>query len=329
MSIIQLIPSSVRNMVPQRIRESINESLNHIGIYRQELAFLCHTKEKTEEKFRRAIVSSYESYSHIMHDKKILELPNDPDCFVIPRVIFSVSNKCSLRCKDCINLVPYFKDKRDIPVNKMIDYIDKFFSIVDRCICVEVIGGEPFLYKDLGIILKHLTNKAQIYSIELTTNGTCIPAEDLWEILKNEKIYISLSDYKFITSQKKNDFIKCMKEHAVNYRILDESLWVDAGGYQKRFKNTAKLKFQHYTCSSSMFCKIFWDGKLFACGRAPAIYELCALKDNSSYFDLEHVSDTEAREALKKFYLSEYAECCDYCDFALYPEKWIKGGIQL
>lgn len=330
MKIIQSIPVPIRKLVPEKTREKINNYLNYVGILRRKFIFSLNRKKCIENKFENALRSEYVKYTNIMQERTILKFPTGPNLLVLPRMVFSTTNKCSLRCKDCNNLIPYFECQRDIPAEKMIAYIDKFFSIVDYCICVEVIGGEPFLYKDLGIVLRHLINKPQVYSIEVTTNGTLIPSDELLQLLKNEKIYVSLSDYEAVSKTKKNLFIDCMEKHLINHKIINmHSSWVDSGNTEKRNRSKNALKWQYYACRNDMFCKTFWDGKLFACGRAPAIYELCDLKDSSSFFDLDQVSPTEAKDKLKQFYLSEYAECCDYCDNATWPVKFIKGGIQI
>lgn len=336
MKIVELIPIQVRRMIPQSVRDVINREINHFGIVKRRRAFLTNKKKHIEDKYLKAINIEYANYCKMMQDRPVLKLLGEEqnDLLVLPRVVFSVTNKCSLRCRDCNNLIPYFQTKRDISVEKMINYIDKFFRYVDCCINVEVIGGEPFLYKDLGIVLKHLANMPQVYSIEVTTNGTIIPRNDMLEALKNDKVYISLSDYEVVNKAQKEKFITYMKEHAINYHVITmESSWIDSGGMEKRNRSRKNLEWQFHACASSMVCKTFWDGKLFVCGRAPALYELCDLTENNSYFDFENISDVDdigmIKSRLKEFYLSEYAECCDYCDYATWPIKHIKGGVQL
>lgn len=333
--IVNFIPINVRNMVPQKIRNAFNCRCNYLNILSQKFKFRLKRKRMIEDKYKRAINLEYDKYCDYMKwkDKEALKLPDEVDSLILPRLVLSVTNKCSLRCKDCNNLIPYFQNKRDIPVESIITNIDKIFSIVDCCINVEIIGGEPFLYKNLGIVLKHLVQLPQVYSVEITTNGTVIPTDEVVEVLKNDKIYVSLSNYEAVNEEKKMNFKKCMKENAVKIQILDMGNWIDSGNVEKRNRNRNELRWQYYKCYSSMNCKTFWDGKLFACGRAPALYELCSLTDESSYFDFENISTEEERNLIKKnlkeFYLSDYAECCDYCDYAVYPMKIIKGGVQL
>lgn len=327
--VVNRIPLKLRNKVPQKVRNIINGEINHIRLKMDRFLFLINKQKRLENSFRKAIEIEYDNYRRIGGG----ELPhNAGDLLILPRIVISVSNRCTLRCKDCNALVPYFKNRRDIPVNEIIDIIDKIFSVVDICINVEVIGGEPFLYRELDTVLNHLVEKSQIYSIEVTTNGTVELEKSVIEALKNNKIYVFLSDYEAVNKDIKKEMLRIFQENSIKYEVLNMDSWIDAGNYDKRNKSRNEICWQYFRCTTHMHCKTLWEGKLFACGRAPAIFDLCNLTDKSSYLDFKEFSidnKEEIRNKIKEFYLSEYAECCDFCDYAAYPLKQIKGGEQL
>ena len=63
---------------------------------------------------------------------------------------------------------------------------------------IRVLGGEPFLNKDLDKIINKLLKSNKIQRIEVVTNGTIIPNnKELLNILSNSRVNISISKYPY------------------------------------------------------------------------------------------------------------------------------------
>jgi uncharacterized radical SAM superfamily Fe-S cluster-containing enzyme len=124
-------------------------------------------------------------FKHCFSERAKLFMSND--CVIVPKVIFILSNKCSLTCEHCSMLMPKFKIPWEIGVNEAIFFIDNFLRGTDEVLHFNLVGGEPFLYKDLPAILEHLNKNDKIKHVSLFTNGTILPNENVLKALKSNK----------------------------------------------------------------------------------------------------------------------------------------------
>ena len=67
-----------------------------------------------------------------------------------------LTEKCSLKCKDCSNLMQYYAKPVDEDFDQMMNGLDKFMNNVDFVNEVRLIGGEPLMYKRITEVLKKL-----------------------------------------------------------------------------------------------------------------------------------------------------------------------------
>ncbi len=132
-------------------------------------------------------------------NKKVYFEKEDPDIFPLDapiQVDLELTQKCNLRCKHC------FIDSQNSSFSK------KTFETVkklgdSKVIAFELIGGEPFLVKEIFSIIRYLKERNKIVTI--ATNGTLITPKLAKKISKNPplKIFVSLDG-----PRKINDFIR-------------------------------------------------------------------------------------------------------------------------
>ncbi len=286
--------------------------------------------------FNKQVMKEYENcqrqrnYVNPVELRKISrEITSENGCF-IPRIAVSVTNQCTLKCKDCNNLMPYCKERFIIDVEEQIRDIKKILSYADAIINVEIIGGEPFIYKQLPELLKYVCNEEKIRFIEITTNGTILPSKEVMGLLANSKICVLISDYGKVNSERAKKTYKYLSKNRVCVRYLNNTKWIMSGGIEKRNKTRVKMKYEYFQCPARKDCRTLYKGKLYVCGRAPVLDELGVLENKSSYLDIRNMVMKEMRgkRKLQRFYLNSFAECCDYCDYASDKVCWIKSGIQ-
>lgn len=261
---------------------------------------------------------------------KLKEQMNRKGLLILPRLVISMTNRCTLCCRDCNNLMPYTKMKYDIPLEEQLEDIEKVFSYVDGIITVELIGGEPFLYKDISTIINNLLNR-NVKHIEITTNGTVMPSDELIILLKNEKISVQISDYGNVNGKRAQDMYKRFRMEKINVLNLRNSQWFSAGSIANRHKSKNRLKYEFACCDAKNICRTLYRGRIYVCGRAPVLDEIGLLKDDTSYFDLSKISikKDKGKREIKNFFLNKYAECCNYCDYASDQLTYIESGIQI
>lgn len=64
-----------------------------------------------------------------------------------------VTTKCSLRCKDCSNLMQYYKSPYHVDIKKNLKALKNLLDNVDEIGTLTFLGGEPLLYPDLVELL--------------------------------------------------------------------------------------------------------------------------------------------------------------------------------
>ena len=85
-----------------------------------------------------------------------------------------ITEKCSLGCKDCSNLMQYYSKPRDSDYKTLIKSIDRFMSCVDEIYEFRVLGGDPFMNKEMHKIIKNLSSFQKVKTIAIYTNARFI-----------------------------------------------------------------------------------------------------------------------------------------------------------
>lgn len=224
-----------------------------------------------------------------------------------------ITTKCTLRCKDCANLMHKYNKPYDVDINIIKKSIQKLLNCCNEIKMFRILGGEPFCNPNLKYILKELNSK-KIKQIIIVTNGTIIPKdEELIECLKSNKIVVEISDYgKY--SKKLQGLVNFCNNNNINYYSGNFiRLWQDYGEV-KKYKNNINEQF--FYCSIN--CKSILNGKLYYCPRLAHGIDLGLIKDNKNeYIDLINNNDKLNKKLLKKYIFRNFPiSACSYCKYA-------------
>lgn len=265
-------------------------------------------------------ISSYrENYER---ERQINGLARDK--FDLMRLVVVLGSRCSLRCRDCNNLIPYFKKPTDLRIKTIAKSVRHILDVVDEINRFELIGGEPFLVKELKDILIFSIAQKKIKKIEITTNGTIFPDFKLLKILRNDKINVEISDYRDkVNSSALVDFLQ---KNDIKYKILKIDYWNASGGIKKRNRNSNYLELQYKKCISSYYCKTLYEDNIFQCARASSLFGLGVCTDSDSYLKIDSCL---TRKNLFNFIFSGVNPACDFCDLGTPDEKKIEPAIQI
>lgn len=250
---------------------------------------------------------------------------NDDNKLILSRIVMVMGTKCSLRCKDCNNLMPLFSPQSCLSANEIIQPLDNLLTKAEVLLTCELIGGEPFLQDSLEECLKYVISHDKIMNIEITTNGTIVPKnENIINLLRNEKVIVRISDYGELVD--KNKIVSFLNTNNIRYEILKGTrTWVSPGGTEKRNRTINELTSQWIKCAAGYNCKTIYKGKLFSCARAASLFELNFMKEHE-YIDLNSDFDIEC---IKKFFTQNYSIACDYCNISSREAKRVKAACQL
>ncbi len=308
------------------------------AVLKRRLDYICFMIQRNGHyDFKQQILKEYQNcqqqrnYRNPVELRKISQKAGDKNVCIISRIAVSVTNQCSLRCRDCNNLMPYCKERYTIDVEDQIQDIKKILSYTDEIINVEIIGGEPFVYQQLPELLKYVCSETKIRFVEVTTNGTILPGKDLMELLSNSKVCVLISDYGRVNSEKAKRVYKYFRENKICVKNLRNTKWIASGGIENRKKSRWTMNYEYFHCFARKDCRTLYKGKLYVCGRAPILDELGLLKNESSFLNIRNMraKKKDGKRQLNNFYMNKYAECCNYCDYSSDKVCYIESGIQV
>lgn len=244
----------------------------------------------------------------------------------IRQVEFVLTTRCTLRCRDCANLMQYYDKPYDVDLNDVKQEIYQFLKFVDEVDKLILIGGEPFIYPQLKELLTWLFEQTKYNSIHFYTNGTIIPSENIIKLLKNEKVFVIIGDYGTKIS-KIEELCSLFDKENIRYRKkIEDNFWFDLGGLYSRNRTDMQLKQQF--CNCKIICRSILKGKLFFCSRATHLNDLEIINsDKAEYVDIMK-EDLSTNEIMDLIYRDTYIGACNYCNFGTAELVKIEPGIQ-
>ncbi len=252
------------------------------------------------------------------------------DYFMIPQVDFVVTTKCSLKCKYCANLMQYYQHPYDVDMDVLKQSLEKFLGAVDYVRTVLVLGGEPFVRRELEVIIHMLADSKKVGEVLVVTNGTICPKDEaLIRALKRKKVVIRLSDYKELSRNKRKLINLCNREK-IAYRVEKQDRWYDLGSVQSRNRNKKEMQIQFDRCAT--LCRSILNGKMYYCAHAAHLADLGYVSAEKDCVDLlkEKPQEKLRAELIQFTCRRKYIEGCDRCDVRSpgYEENKIKPAVQ-
>jgi hypothetical protein len=229
---------------------------------------------------------------------------------IIPYVELVATERCTLRCRACANLMQCYAKPRDYALADLRRELDTLLSRVSAIWVMQVLGGEPFIYPQLAEVLEELSKERKVKRIRLVTNGTVLPGEKVLKIMQNRKFIVLISDYGAL-SRKLDELISVLKKWGINYRHVEfGGGWLDYGGLEKRGFDDETLNRSYKACAASP-CKTLLGGRIYACPRAAHMAALGMLPRDVNCVDISAEGDF-ARSYID--FCNQPALACDYCN---------------
>lgn len=290
---------------------------HRIGFYFYSVKYYYQDNNKSQNKikcFFRALIDNLKIFNYKYGYYEYLEIP--------------ITTMCSLKCKNCSNLIPYYKKPCDYDINIILKSIKEFLKCINNIVYIRILGGEPFLSKNLYRTIRALVNSNKVQRVEIVTNGSIVPSDKrVINILKNRKVIVSISEYPFVNY---NKLVELLNKNNINYKIDKMKFWNNYGNTKKRNKSEKELIKQFKKCNH--ICKSLINGQFHLCPRSSHATDLGIIKNNEDdYLNLldKSLSLSEKKAKLNKLLKKKYIIACDYCDYATKKGKRIPVAEQL
>lgn len=236
------------------------------------------------------------------------------DKLILDTLDIVVTEKCSLKCGKCSNLMQYYQNPQNLDIYEIKDSLNKVLEIADCIYELRILGGEPFMNPDFYRLIDWYKDNPKIKHIDILTNATIFPEDSKLDKLKDPKVKIWVSDYGKL-SKRIYDWLKWCENNKIEclYHIFDG--WNDCGDLKKHNYSLNEIKYVYETCGCRQLPTLL-KGRLFNCPYAANAVNLGALFDNELETDSLKVTDPKITKQMIKDFLFErdYLMSCDYCN---------------
>jgi len=225
---------------------------------------------------------------------------------------------CTLKCEHCLESVPYLYSPTRLPKSTVMRDIQKLANSCKFLHRLDLVGGEPFAHPEFIDIVREVVTIPKIGYIGVFTNGTAVPSEELCEVLRHDRIIVTVSDYsdKNNLSEKQTAAIRRTIEklaaHDVNFVVYSDRYWVDINGYSKNDVPEQKLRDNFAHCFLAA-CHRMYDGTLYHCP-----YQASGIKlgkfEKRDCIDIHQLTSEQLAVALDDFEHAAFIDACRYCN---------------
>ena len=224
-----------------------------------------------------------------------------------------VTEGCSLKCKNCSNLMQYYEKPLMACFELLASSTDTILDNVDYVYEWRILGGEPFIFRYLDKYLLHLKKHKNFGNIIIYTNGTILPKQSLISAIKESGSIVDISNYGE-HSRKLKELTSCLKENNIPF-ACKEPEWTDSGRVTPTQNLESKyLEERFFNCCTKDVLTLL-HGYLYRC---PFSANLMNLSDNFlNESDRVFVNNypNDIRERIRSLYRDKaYLSACDNCN---------------
>ena len=258
----------------------------------------------------------------------------DENILFIRSIDLILTEKCSLKCKDCSNLMQYYENPVDITYNELCQDLDNLCEIADEINEIRIIGGDPLMNKDFHKAISYAANKKNINKVVVYTNGTICPPLDKIKEIAHPKVFIFITTYGALS--KNTEKLRALLEECnIPYNCQPAYGWTDCAdiSYQNRSPDNLTNTFKN--CCAKHFTTLT-NGRIFRCPYSANVERLAAIPDNpEDYVNIQDFNSLNSdlkileRKKLHNFLRNKpFIEACNYCNGRTYGDPEISPGIQ-
>jgi len=233
-----------------------------------------------------------------------------------------LTTACPLKCKGCYLMIPEQK-LWNADIDTVLASLPRIFKIFDRFEQVCLMGGEPFLYKDLETVMEALREyKGQFGFVRICTGAVVMPRQSIIDTFKNLDYHADIRiSYYGVYSHKYDELMKLLEEnniHTTVVRYTDEEQyhggWIEFGvNWKYRDYSPERLAELYDNCNYKTFFN--WGRFIYRCPTVSGAVQLGKITiPPEDKIDLFSDDSPEMQRAKAEELVSRPLEACKYCD---------------
>lgn len=248
----------------------------------------------------------------------------NPDKLTVQSVDLMITEKCSMKCRDCSNLMQYYEHPENADLAQMFAMIDGLCDKMDEIYEFRVIGGEPFMHKELHTVVAYVAAKSNVQKVSIFTNATIVPREHQWDALQHSKVRLFITDYDEL-SRNRQRLVSELEQRGIAYVSEKANGWTDCASLEKHNRTVVENQAIWAQCCAKNLATLA-DGRLYRCPFAANAHKLSGVPDyRGDYLSVDGASRDDIRHYLRG---KSYLETCDHCNGRSYGDPVITPGIQ-
>ncbi len=174
-----------------------------------------------------------------------------------------VTERCSLRCRECSNLMQYYHKPRDYSAKELAEAVDALLDCVDILYELRIIGGEPLMNKEVYQLIDKLAQDERIRRLVIFTNGTIVPPPEAWPLMRGDKVVFRITDYGTL-SRNLSRLEEALIREKIAYTTSRIEKWSPCASIERHGRAPAALEALFLGCCAKNLLTLL-DGKLYHC----------------------------------------------------------------
>ena len=220
----------------------------------------------------------------------------------------------------------YYEAPVNISYEELVTDFDNLTKNVDYIHEIRLIGGEPFMNKDIYKIIEYMSSSSKLSKIVIYSNATIPIKETEYEVkvLQNPKVLFSLTDYDSL-SKNTNKVVSTLDRLSIAYSLHPPENWTDSGTIHYFNRSNSELKELFDQCCGKNLLTLT-DGKIYRCPFAANADRLKAIPKD----ERNGVLINSGKKSINH-YISDipYLPACNYCKGRSFDAPEIVPAIQV
>jgi organic radical activating enzyme len=240
-----------------------------------------------------------------------------------------LTEKCTLKCKDCSNLMQYYQKPQNASINMLLRDLRLLERVGLRFEELRLIGGEPLVFKEIDSVLQLLENSVLGNKLVLFTNGTIVPRATTLDLLKRCNVRVQISRYSGDLSKNCDRLTTALLSANVAYTIEDVFSWNDCGQIVRVSASEEQVaKTFANCCVNDAFTLL--HGRLYGCPFAAHFHNL---NESTEYFgsdwvELATISSDSLLSSIIRLRSVPYYSACWSCKGRDYESAIVPAAVQ-
>lgn len=257
--------------------------------------------------------------------------PLSDSFFVAPFTTSVVTQKCTLRCKDCGQRIPYYINPQHFKTDAIVLEIKHYCNAFDLVPEISLHGGEPFTHPEIADICQKISEIPNLVFINVITNGTLLPTTETFRKLACAGVDIHQSDYGKLSKHQQRIFQSCSTHGVfcdVHYTNISHK-WSSRPFSHPHYRNQNENDKIYKKCMGTTVCCQIMNGILYRCPLAAhdTVQGLCLIHHHDIVRltdNIDQMPDKITQQIRQFLTRTKSLSVCDYCEEATLVEPAIQ-----